>query len=51
MLLDFLKYTGYVMLFDPAAEAVAVSAVQAAAVKLFAKIGSYRNDTEVTLKT
>ena len=46
MLLD---YTEYVMLFDPAAEAVSVSAAQAAVVKLFAKIGSHLNDTEVKL--
>ena len=51
MLLDFPKYTGYVKLFDHAAEAVAVSAAPAAPVKLANEVGSHLNDTQVTLQT
>ena len=39
------------MFFEPPAEAVAVSAAQAAAVKLAGEVGSHLNATKVTLQT
>ena len=39
------------MFLEPLAVAVAISAAQAAAVKLAGEVGSYLNDTQVTLQT
>ena len=39
------------MFFEPPSEAVAVSAAQAAAVKLAGEVGSHLNPTKVTLQT
>ena len=49
--LVFLKYTGYVIIFEPAAESAVVSAAAAAAVTFSAEVRSHLNDTQVTVQT